>query len=153
MTTFSSQRLMCLKLMTITSFSQNVGLVGMTKVVNRFAIAMGAAILVLAGLFPKIGTIINIMPQPVLGGAAVFMFASIVISGINLITKEPLTGRNATIVAIALGLGFGLGSSSAAQAFMPQWLKYIFGGSGIVPAALIAILLNVIIPKDKKPEA
>ena len=133
-----------------TSFSQNVGLVGMTKVVNRFAIAMGAAILVLAGLFPKIGAIINIMPQPVLGGAAVFMFASIVISGINLITKEPLTGRNATIVAIALGLGFGLGSSSAAQAFMPQWLKYIFGGSGIVPAALIAILLNVVIPKDKQ---
>ena len=88
----------------------------------------------------------------VLGGAAVFMFASIVISGINLITKEPLTGRNATIVAIALGLGFGLGSSTAAQAFMPQWLKYIFGGSGIVPAALIAILLNIIIPKDKAPE-
>ena len=136
-----------------TSFSQNVGLVGMTKVVNRFAIAMGAGILVLAGLFPKIGAIINIMPQPVLGGAAVFMFASIVISGINLITKEPLTGRNATIVAIALGLGFGLGSSTAAQAFMPQWLKYIFGGSGIVPAALIAILLNIIIPKEKNIEA
>ena len=133
-----------------TSFSQNVGLVGMTKVVNRFAIAMGAGILVIAGLFPKIGAIINIMPQPVLGGAAVFMFASIVISGINLITKEPLTGRNATIVAIALGLGFGLGSSTAAQAFMPQWLKYIFGGSGIVPAALIAIVLNIIIPKDKE---
>lgn len=132
-----------------TSFSQNVGLVGMTKVVNRFAIAMGAGILVLAGLFPKIGAIINIMPQPVLGGAAVFMFASIVISGINLITKEPLTGRNATIVAIALGLGFGIGSSSAAQAFMPQWLKYIFGGSGIVPAALIAIILNIVIPKEK----
>jgi uracil-xanthine permease len=132
-----------------TSFSQNVGLVGMTKVVNRFAIAMGAGILVLAGLFPKIGAIINIMPQPVLGGAAVFMFASIVISGINLITKEPLTGRNATIVAIALGLGFGIGSSSAAQAFMPQWLKYIFGGSGIVPAALIAIILNIVIPKNK----
>ena len=71
------------------------------------------------------------------------------ISGINLITKKPLTGRNATIVAIALGLGFGIGSSSGAQAFMPQWLKYIFGGSGIVPAALIAILLNIIIPEDK----
>jgi len=109
-----------------------------------------AGILVIAGLFPKIGAIINIMPQPVLGGAAVFMFASIVISGINLITKEPLTGRNATIVAIALGLGFGLGSSTAAQAFMPQWLKYIFGGSGIVPAAIIAILLNIIIPQDKE---
>ena len=135
-----------------TSFSQNVGLVGMTKVVNRFAIAMGAGILVLAGLFPKIGAVINIMPQPVLGGAAIVMFANIVISGINLITKEPLSGRNATIVAISLGLGFGLGSATAAQGFMPQWLKYIFGGSGIVPAAILAIALNILIPKDKPAE-
>ena len=135
-----------------TSFSQNVGLVGMTKVVNRFAIAMGAGILVLAGLFPKIGAVINIMPQPVLGGAAIMMFANIVISGINLITKEPLTGRNATIVAIALGLGFGLGSSTAVQAYMPEWMKYIFGGSGIVPAAVIAILLNVLLRKEAESE-
>ena len=76
------------------------------------------------------------------------MFANIVISGINLITKTPLTGRNATIVAISLGLGFGVGTSSAIQAFMPQWLQYIFGGSGIVPAALLAILLNILIPAD-----
>ena len=135
-----------------TSFSQNVGLVGMTKVVNRFAIAMGAGILVLAGLFPKIGAIINIMPQPVLGGAAIVMFANIVISGINLITKEPLSGRNASIVAISLGLGFGVGSASAVQGFMPQWLKYVFGGSGIVPAAILAILLNLLLPKDKPVE-
>lgn len=133
-----------------TSFSQNVGLVGMTKIVNRFAIAMGACILVLAGLFPKIGAIISIMPQPVLGGAAVMMFASIIISGINLITTEPLSGRNATIVSVALGLGYGLGSTTAVQSFMPDWMVYIFGGSGIVPAALLAILLNIIIPKDKK---
>ena len=133
-----------------TSFSQNVGLVGMTKIVNRFAIAMGAGILVLAGLFPKIGAIISIMPQPVLGGAAVIMFASIVISGINLITTEPLDGRNATIVAVALGLGYGLGSTTAVQSFMPTWMTYIFGGSGIVLAALLAILLNIVLPKDKK---
>lgn len=136
-----------------TSFSQNVGLVGMTKVVNRFAISMGAYILILAALFPKIGAIISAMPQPVLGGAAVFMFASIVISGINLITKDSLSGRNATIVAIALGLGYGLGSTTAVQGFMPQWMKYIFGGSGIVPAALIAIILNIILPKENKESA
>ena len=121
-----------------------------SKIVNRFAIAMGAGILVLAGLFPKIGAIISIMPQPVLGGAAVMMFASIIISGINLITTEPLSGRNATIVSVALGLGYGLGSTAAVQSFMPDWMVYIFGGSGIVPAALLAILLNIIIPKDKK---
>ena len=132
-----------------TSFSQNVGLVNMTKMVNRFAVSVGAGILICAGLFPKIGAIISIMPQPVLGGAAVMMFANIVISGINLLTKEPLDGRNATIVAISLGLGYGIGSTTAVQAFMPTWMTYIFGGSGIVPAALLAIVLNIIIPKDK----
>ena len=133
-----------------TSFSQNVGLVNMTKMVNRFAVSIGAGILICAGLFPKIGAVISIMPQPVLGGAAVMMFANIVISGINLLTKEPLDGRNATIVAIALGLGYGIGSTSAVQAFMPTWMTYIFGGSGIVPAALLAIVLNIVLPKDKK---
>ena len=133
-----------------TSFSQNVGLVNMTKMVNRFAVSIGAGILICAGLFPKIGAIISIMPQPVLGGAAVMMFANIVISGINLLTKEPLDGRNATIVAIALGLGYGIGSTAAVQAFMPTWMTYIFGGSGIVPAALLAIVLNIVLPKDKK---
>ena len=133
-----------------TSFSQNVGLVNMTKMVNRFAVSIGAGILICAGLFPKIGAIISIMPQPVLGGAAVMMFANIVISGINLLTKEPLDGRNATIVAIALGLGYGIGSTAAVQAFMPTWMTYIFGGSGIVPAALLAIVLNIVLPKDKE---
>ena len=133
-----------------TSFSQNVGLVNMTKMVNRFAVSIGAGILICAGLFPKIGAIISIMPQPVLGGAAVMMFANIVISGINLLTKEPLDGRNATIVAIALGLGYGIGSTAAVQSFMPTWMTYIFGGSGIVPAALLAIVLNIVLPKDKE---
>ena len=132
-----------------TSFSQNVGLVAMTRIVNRFAIACGAVFLILAGLFPKLGAIISIMPQSVLGGAAVIMFASIVVSGIQLITREKLTARTITIVAVALGLGFGLGASSSALNQMPQWLRYIFGGSGIVPAAVVAIVLNIVLPKDK----
>ncbi|MDO4567698.1 MAG: nucleobase:cation symporter-2 family protein [Clostridia bacterium] len=135
-----------------TSFSQNVGLVAMTKIVNRFAIACGAIFLVLAGLFPKLGAIISIMPQSVLGGAAVIMFASIVVSGIQLITREKLTARTITIVAVALGLGFGLGASSTALNQMPQWLRYVFGGSGIVPAAIVAIVLNIVLPKDKPVE-
>ena len=93
-----------------TSFSQNVGLVTMTKIVNRFALATGAVFLVLCGLFPKLAALISIMPQSVLGGAAVMMFSSIVVSGIQL----------------------------------------IFGGSGIVPAAIVAIVLNIILPKEKE---
>src|SRR5699024_436008 len=85
-----------------TSFSQNVGLVTMTKIVNRFALACGAVFLVLCGLLPKLAAVVSIMPQSVLGGAAVIMFSSIVISGIQLITKDPLTGRNMTIVSVAL---------------------------------------------------
>jgi uracil-xanthine permease len=132
-----------------TSFSQNVGLVTMTKIVNRFALACGAIFLVLCGLFPKLAAIISMMPQSVLGGAAIIMFSSIVISGIQLITKEPLTARNMTIVSVALGLGYGFGANSAVLSGLPEWITLVFGGSGIVPAAFVAIILNVILPKEK----
>ena len=132
-----------------TSFSQNVGLVAMTKVVNRFAIATGAVFLILCGLCPKLGALVSIMPQSVLGGAAVMMFSSIVISGIQLITKEPLTGRNLSIVAVALGVGYGMGANTGILAHAPQAIQLIFGGSGIVPAAMVAILLNILLPKEK----
>ncbi|MCI5699186.1 MAG: purine permease [Lachnospiraceae bacterium] len=133
-----------------TSFSQNVGLVGMTKVVNLFAISMGAFFLILCGLFPKLAAIVNIMPQSVLGGAAVMMFASIVVSGIQLITKDGVSTKTVTIVSVALGLGYGLGANSAILSSLPQWVTYIFGGSGIVPAAVVAIIMNVAIPNEKK---
>ncbi len=132
-----------------TSFSQNVGLVTMTKVVNRFALATGAVFLVLCGLFPKLSALISIMPQSVLGGAAVMMFSSIVVSGIGLITKVKMTVRNTTIVSVALGLGYGLGANSGVLAGLPQSVQLIFGGSGIVPAALVAIVLNIVLPKEE----
>ena len=131
-----------------TSFSQNVGLVAMTKVVNRFALATGAVFLILCGLIPKLGALVSIMPQSVLGGAAVMMFSSIVVSGIQLITKEKLTPRNLTIVAVALGVGYGMGANPGILAHAPAAIKLIFGGSGIVPAALVAIILNIVLPQD-----
>lgn len=132
-----------------TSFSQNVGLVAMTKVVNRFALATGAIFLILCGLCPKLGALVSIMPQSVLGGAAVMMFSSIVISGISLITKEPLTSRNLSIVAVALGVGYGMGANTGILAHTPETIQLVFGGSGIVPAAMAAILLNILLPKEK----
>lgn len=131
-----------------TSFSQNVGLVAMTKVVNRFALATGAGFLILCGLIPKLGALVSIMPQSVLGGAAVMMFSSIVISGIMLITKEPLNGRSLSIVSVALGVGYGIGANPGILVHTPQLLQLIFGGSGIVPAAIVAILLNILLPKE-----
>jgi uracil-xanthine permease len=136
-----------------TSFSQNVGLVTMTKIVNRFALACGAIFLIACGLFPKLAALISIMPQSVLGGAAVMMFSSIVISGIQLIVKEPLTPRNMTIVSVALGLGYGIGANSSILNQLPQAVSLVFGGSGIVPAAIVAIILNIALPRDKKEEA
>ena len=132
-----------------TSFSQNVGLVTMTKVVNQFALAVGGVFLIICGLFPKVGALISIMPQSVLGGAAVMMFSSIVVSGIQLITKNPMTARNISIVSVALGLGYGIGANTAILSGLPQTVQLIFGGSGIVPAAVVAILLNILLPKDK----
>lgn len=138
-----------------TSFSQNVGLVTMTKMVNRKALACGAVFLILCGLCPKLGAVVSIMPQSVLGGAAVMMFASIVVSGIQLITREPLTPRNLSIVSVALGLGYGIGANPAVLAGSPEFVGLIFGGSGIVAAAAVAIILNIVLPKDeneKTPE-
>ena len=133
-----------------TSFSQNVGLVAMTKGVNRFALATGAVFLIFCGLFPKLAALVSIMPQSVLGGAAVMMFSSIVVSGIQLITKHPMTSRNITIVSVALGLGYGIGANSGILVHLPQAVQLIFGGSGIVPAALVAIILNVALPGKRE---
>ena len=132
-----------------TSFSQNVGLVTMTKVVNRFALAVGAIFLVLCGLSPKLAAVVSIMPQSVLGGAAVMMFSSIAISGIQLITKYGITSRIITIVSVSLGVGYGLGVTSGAITGLGSGINLVFGGGGIVPAALLAIVLNVLIPKGK----
>ena len=134
-----------------TSFSQNVGLVTMTKIVNRTALGFGAIFLIVCGLCPKLAALVSIMPQSVLGGAAIIMFSSIVLSGIQLITKDPMSARNMSIVSVALGLGYGLGANSDVLAGLPSYISLIFGGSGIVPAALVAIILNIVLPRDKAP--
>lgn len=110
---------------------------------------MGASIV--CGLCPKLAALVSIMPQSVLGGAAIIMFSSIVLSGIQLITKDPMSARNMSIVSVALGLGYGLGANSDVLAGLPSYISLIFGGSGIVPAALVAIILNIVLPREKAP--
>ena len=140
----------CFGVLPNTSFSQNVGLVAMTKVVNRGALATGAVFLMLCGLIPKLGALISIMPQAVLGGAAVMMFSSIVVSGIQLITKEKMTPRTLTIVSVALGVGYGMGANASILVNTPQFVQLICGESGIVPAAFVAIILNCLLPREEK---
>ncbi len=122
----------------------------MTKVVNRHVVATGAAFLIIAGIFPKFGALISLMPASVLGGASVMMFAMIAVSGIKLITSEELTNRNSTIVALSLGVGVGLSLVPGVLANMPESIQLIFGDSGLVLVALIAVILNIILPKEER---
>ncbi|MBZ4687715.1 MAG: hypothetical protein PWQ96_1240 [Clostridia bacterium] len=132
-----------------TSYSQNVGLVSFTGVMSRYVVTLGAIFLILSGLLPKLGAIIAVMPQAVLGGAAIVMFAMIATSGIVLLSQESLNRRNLLVIAVSLGLGLGFGSVPDALKFFPEWFKMIFAGSGIVVACLVALVLNIILPKDK----
>lgn len=137
-----------------TSFSQNVGLVCMTRVVNKFCVACGAVFLLACGFCPKLGAILSALPNCVLGGATTLAFSMIAISGMQMIFKQDMNGRNGVIVALALGLGTGL-SSSGALSQCPELVQLIFSQSGIVGAFIIATVLNLVIPKDivKKEEA
>jgi NCS2 family nucleobase:cation symporter-2 len=139
----------CFNALPNTSFSQNVGIVALTKVTSRYVVAVGAVILVVSGLVPKFGAIFAMIPNSVLGGAMVIVFSMIAVSGMTLITKEKMCSKNSIIVAVALGLGFGLGSVPEALKIFPEGVKMIFGGSGIVVTGIIALVMNLIIPAEK----
>lgn len=136
-----------------TSFSQNVGLVAVTKVVNRFVIMTGAVFLILCGFCPKLSALFSVMPQSVLGGAAVIMFSMILVSGIQSLTREPLDERNGLIVALAIGIGVGIGNVPAVLDQLPSWVGNIFAQNGIIMTFVIATLLNLVLPKSKKEDA
>lgn len=133
-----------------TSFNQNVGLVAVTKVVNKFVIMTGAVFLILCGFCPKLSAIFSVMPQSVLGGAAVIMFAMILVSGLQSLTREKIDGRNGLIIALAIGLGVGIGNVPEVLDQMPTWVSNIFAQNGIIMTFVIATILNLILPKDKE---
>ena len=132
------------------TYSQNVGIVATTKVVNRCVLGLAAIILGVAGLIPKFSALLTTIPQCVLGGATVSVFASIAMTGMKLITSEDMNYRNTSIVGLAAALGMGISQASAALATFPSWVTMIFGKSPVVLATIIAILLNIILPKDEK---
>lgn len=133
-----------------TSFSQNVGLVAVTKVVNRFVIMTGAVFLILCGFCPKLSAVFSVMPQSVLGGAAVIMFAMILVSGLQSLLREKIDERNGLIIALAIGLGVGIGNVPDVLAQMPEWVGNIFAQNGIIMTFVIATVLNLILPKKKE---
>ncbi len=135
-----------------TSFSQNSGIIAMTGVMSRFVVGVGAVILIICGFLPKIGALFSVIPAPVIGGSLVMIFSMIVISGINLITKDTLEGKNSIIVAVSLGLGFGISNVPETLATFPETVQLIFGGSGIVVSGGIALLLNQILTEKTAEE-
>lgn len=132
------------------TYSQNVGIVATTKVVNRCVLGLAALILGVAGLIPKFSAMLTTIPQCVLGGATVSVFASIAMTGMKLITSEDMNYRNTSIVGLAAALGMGISQASAALSTFPSWVTMIFGKSPVVLATIIAILLNIILPKEEK---
>lgn len=132
----------------ITSFSQNVGLVAMTKVVNRFTIATGAIIMILAGIFPIFGAILATLPDAVLGGCTLMMFGTIVISGIQMIGKCGFTQRNITIAALSLSIGLGFTQVPEVFRIFPQMVQNVFAQNCVAVVFIVAIILNLVLPKD-----
>ena len=140
----------CFGCLPITSFSQNVGLLAMTKVVNRYTIATGAGILILAGIFPVIGAVLATLPEAVLGGCTIMMFGNIVISGLQMIGACGYTQRNITIAALSLSVGLGFTQVPEMFAIFPDLIGTIFAENCVAVVFLAAIIMNLIMPKDKE---
>lgn len=129
-------------------YSQNVGLIVTTKVVAKRVFTIVGALMLIAGFFPKFGAIMTTIPFPVLGGATITVFAAITMSGIQLITEQPMNYRNKMIVGISLALGVGISSLSMCLQYFPKEIQSIIGTSPIVVSFLVAFLLNIITPED-----
>jgi len=132
------------------TYSQNVGIVATTKVINRCVLGGAALILLIAGVIPKFSSLLTTIPYCVLGGATVSVFASIAMTGMKLITSQNMTFRNTSIVGLAAALGMGISQASDSLASFPDWFVMIFGKSPVVVATLLAVLLNIVLPKDKE---
>lgn len=131
----------------MTTFSQNNGVIQLTGVASRHVALYIAAILVLLGLFPVVGAVLQLMPKPVLGGATLIMFGTVAVAGIKILTEAGLHRRNMLIVSISLGLGLGVAAVPEALSQMPEMLRNIFG-SPIAIGAFSAIALNIFLPDE-----
>ena len=130
-----------------TSFSQNVGIVGMTGVMSRHVVTLGAIVLVICGLIPKIGAVIASMPLPVLGGGVIVMFGMVVAAGLNVLSDVNLNRRNMVIIAVSLAVGLGLNLVPSAVQYLPGIVK-VLATSAVAPTALVAVILNLVLPEE-----
>jgi NCS2 family nucleobase:cation symporter-2 len=134
----------------ITSFSQNVGLAAMSGVVNRFAIATGACIMILGGIFPPVGAMLTTIPQAVLGGCTIMMFGSIMFAGFGMLSKCGFTDRNMIIVSLSLSIGLGFTQATGMFSIFPQIVQTVFAENCVAVVFLLAVILNLVLP-NKPP--
>ena len=134
----------------VTSFSQNVGLINMTKVVNRFTIATGAGCMILAGLLPPVGNFFSSLPESVLGGCTIMMFGTILVSGIEMFARVGFTQRNITIASLSLAIGIGFTSASEIDLWhiFPANVQSVFSANVVAVVFVVSILLNLLLPRD-----
>ncbi|MCQ2013192.1 MULTISPECIES: nucleobase:cation symporter-2 family protein [Clostridium] len=137
----------CLGTFPNTSFSQNVGIIPLTKVASRYVAIMAGILLVILGLLPKFAALINIMPQPVLGGVGIVMFGTVAAAGIQTLSSVKLTNKNLLVIATSIGLGLGVTFRPEILSSLPEWMTMIFS-SGISTGTIVALVLNIIL-KEK----
>ena len=142
----------CFGCMPITSFSQNIGLIAMTKVVNRFAIAMGAVIMIIAGIFPAVGAVLATLPEAVLGGCTLMMFGTIVISGLQMLSDCGFSQRNITVAALSLSIGLGFTQVPEMFVIFPAIVRTVFAENCVAVVFLVSIVLDLVIPKERVAE-
>ena len=130
-----------------TSFSQNVGIVGMTGIMSRHVVTIAGAIMVICGLVPKIGAIIASMPLPVLGGGVIVMFGMVAAAGLNVLSEIKMSRRNMIIIALSLSIGLGFNLVPSAVQYLPGIWKTL-ATSAVAPTAFLAIILNQILPEE-----
>lgn len=132
------------------TYSQNVGIITVNRVVNKMVFVFASIVFLIAGLIPKFASLLTTIPQSVIGGATISVFAMITMTGIKMIASSDLTPRNTAVVGLAVAMGVGVTSVSGSLDGFPTWVGTVFGSSSVVISTLVAILLNLILPKDKK---
>ena len=132
------------------SYSQNVGIVTVNRVINRAVFTFAALVLLAAGFVPKFGALLTTIPQPVIGGATLSVFATIAMTGIRMITSEALTTRKVTVVGLSVALGVGICQVPGCLGGFPAWVSTVFASTPVVAAALMAILLNLVLPREEE---
>ncbi len=134
------------------AFGQNVGIIVSNRVINRWVFGGAAFVFLAAGLCPKLSATLLMIPQPVIGGATISVFGTITLNGIRILVKDGLTPRACTVfgISVAFGLGIAQVAGSLTGPGMPAWVNTIFGTSAITPCAIMAIILNSVLPPENK---